>query len=216
VSYDWARNYLYPSRNTNWNFAALQMRNKYLFIIGQLVFLGFASCNAQASHEGECSSLKLTPQQKMDNSLFLDFYYGMTPTEFASIEQQLIRAKTLGHSDSTTKFMLVVNNVIDFDDKSDNADECIFMVTPAFEGCSLYAIDLEYIPINNYVASFKSFAVGERFRSQKIPYESTVKAVEKAYNEKYGKPHVSESHSLGGNQRIRKLIYIKTMELAKG
>jgi hypothetical protein len=30
-----------------------------------------------------------------------------------------------------------------------------------------------------------------------------VKAVEKAYNEKYGKPHVSESHSLGGSVRYR-------------
>ncbi len=111
--------------------------------------------------------------------------------------------------------MLVVNNVVDFDDKSDNADECIFTVTPAFEGCSLYAIDLEYIPINNYVASFKSFSMGERFKLQKIPYESTVKAVESAYKEKYGKAHVSESHSLGGSVRYRWKAQNKEINLYK-
>jgi hypothetical protein len=183
------------------------MNTQKITFVGLLLLVLLGSCQTKTDDDSQCTSQEFSNEQKKENSLFLDFYYGMTPDEFRLQEQKLIKIGALIHSDSTTKFLLVVNN--------DIPDKCLFVVTPSFDECALYAIDLEYIPTTNTYASLRSYSMGSSYESHEVPNISTANALESLYKDKYGRPVVSRMYGLGPVIEYKWVIQNKEVGLYK-
>jgi hypothetical protein len=188
---------------------------KKIFPVFLIAFI--VSCTPEQKHDQSsseditCASTKMSSQQKADNNLFLNFYYGMTLKEFTEAQQEMLKSGqliqydstgALPRPDTTVKFLLIVEN--------NGPEKCYFSLVPAFEGCVLHAINLEYIPSYGLTAFFK-----ESNKSQDVPDLTTADSIEKLYRKKYGKPSVVVERFMGGYNRYTWKSGSKNVELYK-
>lgn len=175
------------------------------FSIILFLFVALVSCQSEATQSG-CVSKNLSAQQKKENNLFLSFYYGMTLSEFKVEEQKLINVGSLFRSDTVSKFLLVTNY--------GSPAKSVFVLTPQFDQCSLYSIDLECLPVPDYSATFKSYN-SSGYETREIPDELNVIDIEKLYKEKYGSPRTFVNKSSKGSKRSEWIIGNKKINLLR-
>lgn len=184
--------------------------------ISAILLVCLCSCE-QSKQQGAIGKTvnTLSEKQKIDNNLFLSFYYGMTPDDFKNEEQKLFKTGSLIkydstdtaiNSDTTTKFLLVINN--------NGLEKCFFTLVPSFEDDSLNSIELNYIPTYGKAATFKSSSIGSaNYETKQVPDVTTANAIEKIYREKYGKPVVKKGFALGGFKQCKWLLKNKEINL---
>lgn len=178
------------------------MKNSSIIL---LLFVALVSCQSEANQSG-CVSKNLSTQQKKENNLFLSFYYGMTLSEFKVEEQKLINAHSLFRSDTVSKFVLATNY--------GSPAKSVFVLTPQFDQCFLYSIELECLPVPDYFATFKSYN-SAGYETREIPDEFNIIDIERLYKEKYGKPKTFVNNSSRGSKRSEWIIGNKKINLLR-
>lgn len=154
------------------------------------------SADDSADDSDLCKPQILTQHEREERKVFLDFYYGMTPHQYDSTVSLLVDKGILYQSDSTVKFSISVR--IPDEDAAQGAfaikgEDCIFRLSPLFDGCSLSSLKLVYVPTEIILASLRSYVAGESCKDAHIPDELKVLGVEKLFKSKYGKPTESAS-----------------------